>query len=43
MEKLMVAKPFTPYPYALILKYGGLHHSIASQGTKVNKPKLNIG
>ena len=42
MGKLLVAKPFAPYPYALMIKYGGLHHAIAPQGTKVNIPKLNV-
>ena len=43
MEKPLKAKPFSPWPYPMMMKYGGLHQPIVTGRTKVNIPKKNIG
>jgi len=43
MEKPLVSKPFSPYAYPMMMKYGGLHMPIVMGKTRVNIPRLNVG
>ncbi len=43
LEKPLVAKPFSPYPFPMMMKYGGLKMPITAGRTDIKVPRKNIG